>query len=155
LSLLGKRRLETISADDLNSYQRKRTFGDEKLGRKQVGTAPINRELRILIAVLKLANLWKPLAEHYKPLTEDGDEIGRALTREQMHPLEYIASTNPKWFIAFHAQVLAANTGLRGKNLQLGGLDLELHRVTVFRRTTKTPKGHVGWNWTRPLLTPC
>jgi integrase len=45
---------------------------------------------------------------------------------------------------SFHAQVLAANTGLRGgeiKKLQLGALDLELRRVTVFRRTTKTPKG--------------
>jgi integrase len=144
VSLLGNRRLETITTDDLYSYQRKRTFGDEGLGRKPVHAAPINRELRILIAVLKLANLWKPLAEHYKPLPEDGAEIGRALTQEQMHRLEAIASTNPKWFVAFHSQILPANTGLRSgeiKKLQLGALDLENRRITVFRRTTKTAAG--------------
>jgi len=87
---------------------------------------------------------WKPIAPHYKPLPEDEGEIGWALTREQMHRLVRTASTNPKWLVAYYAQSLAANTGLRGgeiKKLQLRSLDLEKRRITVFPRSTKTNAG--------------
>lgn len=136
LARLGSRRLGSITADDLASYQARRIL--------KVKASAINHELHILIGTLKSANLWKPIAEHYKRLPEDEGEIGRALTQEQMQRLIATASTNPRWLVAYYAQSLAANTGLRGgeiKKLQLRALDLEKRRITVFRRSTKTNAG--------------
>jgi integrase len=132
---LGARKVKQITLDHLKEYQRERS--------KQVGARAINLELRILISVLKEANLWTPIAAHYKPLKERESEIGRALSIDELRRLE-IAAQNPAWLVAYNAEILAANTGLRGgeiKRLQIGDVNLEARRLRIRRKGTKTDAG--------------
>lgn len=133
---LGERKLGSIALDDLKDYQQRR--------RREVRERPINLELQILIGVLKEANLWAPIGEHYKRLKEPESEVGQALSLNQLRRLETIAAGKDTWQIAYSAEVLAANTGLRGgeiKRLRLGMLDLESRRIRITRETTKTNAG--------------
>jgi integrase len=133
---LGTRKLKTITLDDLKDYQRTR--------REKVRERAINLELRILQSVLKEANLWRPIEEHYKPLREPESDIGQALTVAQLGMLETTAATKDAWQVAYCAEVLAANTGLRGievKRLQLGAVDLENRRIQIHRKGTKSNAG--------------
>jgi integrase len=133
---LGTRKLKTLTLDDLKDYQRER--------REQVRERAINLELRILQNVLKEANLWRTIGEHYKPLREPESDVGQALTVGQLELLEKTAATKEAWQVAYCAEVLAANTGLRGgeiKRLQLGELDLENRRIRIHRKATKTNAG--------------
>ena len=128
---LGERKLRSITIDDIKTYQAERHL--------EVGERAVNLELRILVHVLKEANLWAPIAQHYKPLKERESEIGQALSPAQLHALEMKAATNPAWDVAYHAEVLAANTGLRGcelKRLRLRDVDLELRRIRIRRAKT-------------------
>jgi integrase len=132
---LGSRKVNSITLDQLKEYQRERG--------KKVGERAINLELRILISVLKEANLWAPIGAHYKPLKERESDIGRALSVEELRRLE-IAAQNPAWLVAYNAEILAANTGLRGgeiKRLQLGDINLETRRLRIRRAGTKTDAG--------------
>jgi integrase len=133
---LGSKKVESIALDDLKRYQYDR--------RKEVRERPINLELRILINVLKEANLWKSFGEHYKPLPETVANIGRALTREELTRLEMAAVSNDNWFVAYNAEVLAANTGMRGveiKKIRLRAIDLENKRIRIERKATKSDAG--------------
>lgn len=133
---LGTRKLKTITLDDLKDYQ--------CIRRETVRERAINLELRILQNVLKEANLWKLIEEHYSPLKEPESDIGEALTVAQLGLLEKIASKKDAWQVAYCAEVLAANTGLRGgeiKRLQLGAVDLENRRIRIHRKATKTNAG--------------
>jgi integrase len=126
--ILGNCRLRNIATDDLKRYQMQR--------RKTVGPGAVNLELRILISVLKQEHLWRHIEESYKPLKERESDIGRALTVEQLRQLETIAASNPAWQVAYHCEVLAANTGMRGgeiRNLQLRDLDLDIQRLRIRR----------------------
>ncbi len=134
-SHLGALKVKQITLDHLKEYQRERG--------KRVGARAINLELRILISVLKEANLWTPIAAHYKPLKERESDIGRALSMDELRRLE-IAAQNPAWLVAYNAEILAANTGLRGgeiKRLQLGDVNLESRRLRIRRKGTKTDAG--------------
>ena len=95
--------------------------------------------------MLKQENLWKRgLAEHYRRLKEPSGEIGRALSRGDLQILEQAARSCDSWLVAYCAELLTANTGLRGgeiKKLRLGMVDLENRRVTVTRKSTKTDAG--------------
>ena len=133
---LGTRKLKSITLDDLKDYQRDR--------RKEVGERAINLELQILVSVLKEANLWAPISEHYKRLKEPESEIGQALSLDQLQYLEAAAAKKDAWQVAYWAEVLAANTGLRGgeiKKMHLAMLNLEKRRIRVTRRSTKTNAG--------------
>jgi integrase len=133
---LGARKLKSITLDDLKDYQRAR--------REQVRERPINLELKILVSVLKEANLWRPIGEHYKRLKEPESDIGQALTLAQLQQIEKMAATKDAWRVAYYAEVLAANTGLRGgeiKKLKLGAIDLEARRIRIARKDTKSNAG--------------
>ena len=133
---LGNRRLESITLADLKNYQAQR--------RKQVRERPVNLELRILVNVLKENHLWKSVGEHYKSLKEPESDVGQALTKDQLKHLEETARTNDGWLVAYNAEVLAANTGLRGgeiKKLRLVDVDLDKKEIRVRRRATKTSAG--------------
>jgi integrase len=133
---LGTRKLKSINLDDLKDYQRNR--------RKEVGQRTINLELQILVSVLKEAKLWAPISEHYKRLKEPDSEIGQALSLDQLQDLEAAAAEKDAWQVAYWAEVLAANTGLRGgeiKQMRLGMLNLEKRQIRVTRKSTKTNAG--------------
>jgi integrase len=134
---LGPLKLKAVSLDTLKDYQSER--------RKEVRERPINLELQILISTLKEANLWtRPLAEHYKRLREPESEVGIALTAPELQRLETIAASHEGWEVAYCAELLAANTGLRGgeiKQLRIGAVDLGNRRLRITRKSTKTNAG--------------
>ena len=133
---MGKETLQEVKLDDLKRYQRER--------REEVRERPVNIELQILVNVLKEANLWAPIGQHYKRLKEPESEVGQALTHDQLRMLEETAAKEDSWQVAYCAEVLAANTGLRGgevKRLPIGMLDLENRRIRVSRDSTKTNAG--------------
>ncbi len=55
-----------------------------------------------------------------------------------------IAATKDAWQVAYLAEMLAANTGMRGievKRLQLGAVDLANRRIQIYREGTKSNAG--------------
>jgi integrase len=126
---LGSRKLKSITLDDLKNYQATR----------KVKARPINIELAILVNVLKEANLWRGSLKNYKRLPERKSGVGKALSPEQRQLLETTAGTKDAWQVAYWAQMLAINTGMRGgevKKLRLRNVDLENRRVTVEQAKT-------------------
>jgi integrase len=150
ISILGDKKLDAITLDDLKSYQAKRS--------ETVAARPINIELGILVKVLKEENLWKrSLSEHYRRLKEPEGEIGRALTIEELTRLERTAAMRDAWMVACNAELLAAKTGLRGgeiKKLRLGMVDLENRRLRVCREITKTDAGARTVELNSPAMFP-
>lgn len=136
-SSIAQKKLKAVTLDDLKDYQALRS--------KTVAARPINLELGILVKVLKQENLWKRgLAEHFRRLKEPEGEIGRALTLDELRMLERAAGSRDEWLVAYCAELLAANIGLRGcevKRLRLGMIDLENRRLVITRKSTKTDAG--------------
>ena len=134
---IATKKLRAISLDDLKDYQAQRS--------KTVAARPINIELGILVKVLKQENLWKRgLSEHYRRLKESEGEIGHALTLAELQLLENTAAKCDSWLVVYCAELLAANTGLRGgeiRKLRMGMIDLDNRRLTVTRKSTKTDAG--------------
>jgi integrase len=131
---LGTRKLKNITIDDLKTYQVER--------HEEVGERAVNLELRILTNVLKEANLWHKIQPHYKPLKERESDVGQALSPEELHRLETMAAENPEWEVCYYAEVLAANSGMRGseiKRLELRDINLEARRLNI--RHAKTDAG--------------
>ncbi|HTT23634.1 MAG TPA: hypothetical protein VMG82_32195 [Candidatus Sulfotelmatobacter sp.] len=136
VNLLGQKKLKHLTLDDLKAYQQKRG--------QTVQARPINIELAILVKVLKEENLWRGSLEGFKRLREPKSVIGQALTVEQLGQLESVACTNDAWQVAYYAEALASNTGLRGgeiKKLRLSNLDLEKRRLQIVRKGTKSDAG--------------
>jgi integrase len=134
---VGTLKLKDVGLDSLKDYQSSRLT--------EVRERPINCELVILIRTMEEANLWKGrVAKHYQRLTEPDSEVGRALTLDELIRLESTAATNDAWEVAANAELICANTGLRGgelKRLRLGMIDLETRRIRVTRKSTKTRAG--------------
>jgi integrase len=138
---LGTRKLKSITLDVLKEYQRTR--------RLEVRERPINLELQILVSVLKEANLWLPIAEHYRRLKEPKSEVGRALTSEQLQHLQKIAASRDDWMVAYSAAIITSNCGMRGgevKALRMGAIDLEERRLSITRGKSEAARRMVELN---------
>jgi integrase len=140
LRRLGSKKLIAVTLDDLRDYQTQR--------RQEVMERPINLELGILVRVLKENHLWRgdlaDVASGYKRLSEPESEVGEALSEEALLHLETTASRNADWEVAYCAELLAANTGMRGgeiKKLRMGMVDLGARRIRITRKSTKTDAG--------------
>src|SRR5205814_6617688 len=87
-------------------------------------------------------SLWRrKFKENYKPLPEADGEIGQALSPAQLDQLQQTAATNDRWIVAYYAQVLAANSGMRGGEIRrttMGAVDLENARIYIRRKATKS-----------------
>jgi integrase len=137
IRLLGNIRLKQITHVEVDNYVTKRLA-------EEIASWTINKEVLTWSMILKKAELWRRLADDYKPLQTKASDIGRALTREELRHLAAIAATDPDWSAAFYGSVLAVNTGLRGgeiKKLRIGSLDLEHRRLKVRRADTKSDAG--------------
>jgi integrase len=137
LRRVGSLTLKHVTLDVLKDYQTSR--------RLEVGERAINLELQILVSTMKEANLWsRPLAEHYRRLREPDSDVGIALTVDELTRLEATAASTEAWQVAYCAELLAANTGMRGaeiKRLRLGKVDLTNRRLQIMREGTKTRAG--------------
>jgi integrase len=136
LAFFGGQRLCDITADGVRAYQLKRAG--------QVGPRTVNLETKVLRMVLKTGRLWSRIAEDFKPLPENKQGPGRALTEEQERQLFQTAASKPRWEVAYYAATVAAHTTTRGgeiKGLRLQNVDLLNKTITVRRSTTKTDAG--------------
>ena len=136
LKALGEKRLCDITSDDLHAYQLKRI--------EEVSAKTVDREMRIVRAVLHQRKLWGRLADDYQPVPEQSRGPGRALTDEEERRLFDKAGSRPGWQAAYYASLLAANTTARGcelRGLRLEDVDLIEGVVRIQRRSTKTDAG--------------
>lgn len=137
ISILGNIRLKQITNVELDNYVTKRLANE-------IASWSINKEVLTWSMILKKAKLWRRLADDYKPLKTKASDIGRALTREELRHLAFVAVTDKDWEAAFYGSVLAGNTGLRGgeiKKLRIGSIDLEQRQLKVRRADTKSDAG--------------
>jgi integrase len=138
---MGKKRLCQITHADFVAYRNDRLQGKSA---SPVKARPVNLELHILRSVLKRANLWNRIAPHYQALPEPRSDLGRALTHEELRRLEATAEADSRWQEVYWAEVLAANTGMRGgeiKKLRLRVIDVEKAELRILRATTKNDSG--------------
>jgi integrase len=133
LAAFGATRLCEIGGNEVRAYQSKRAA--------TVSNRTINLEVKVLRMVLKDAKLWSRIAEDCKSLPENKRGPGRALLPDEEKRLFEMASSNPDWFVAFNAALVAANTTARGcevKGLRLADVDLKARTMTVRSASAKT-----------------
>jgi integrase len=144
LRRIGTKKLKSITLDDLRDYQMIRS--------QEVRERPINLELGILVRVLKENHLWRgdlrgdPSDRNsgYKRLKEPDSEVGDAISEEALRRLESIARTRDTWEVAYCAELLAANCGVRGgeiKKLRMMNVNLAERSIRITRKVTKTRAG--------------
>lgn len=139
LRTIGDKRLEEITARDIETYQSQR----RKSG---ISAEGVNKELELLRYLLKKARLWRLLEEDYKQLPISRENPRRALTIQEFALLVKTSLGNPDWEAACMASILAANTTCRSwevKSLRLGDIDLDPAnpKLVVRRETTKSNAG--------------
>ena len=136
LKALGHQRLCDITNEDIRAYQLQRC--------SQVGNRTVNLETKVLRQILKQHRLWARLADDYKPLKENREGPGRALTPNQEKALFSVARGNPRWEAAYYAALIASNTTARAcelKGLRLQDVDLMESIMRIRRGSTKTDAG--------------
>jgi integrase len=136
LDFFGGTRLCDITSDAVRAYQAKRAG--------KVGTRTVNLETKVLRMVLRAGRLWSRIADDFKPLPENRQGPGRALSEEDEGRLFRVAASKPEWSVAYYASILAANTTVRGceiKGLQLRDVDLLEKTMMIRRASTKTDAG--------------
>jgi len=104
----GELKLAEIHIGHFEQYQQARTRGTE--GLRRAGPSLVNHELNTLSQILARANLWAPLAPHYRPLRLPRPKVGCALASEDEEKLFRIAASNPRWKVAYCCAILTANT---------------------------------------------
>lgn len=130
----NKRLCEIADIRVFDRYVNKRLAGG-------IGNWSINKELTLWSMILRKAKLWDRIEDDYKPLKTQASDIGQARSRKELKHLMTVASGNENWFVAFHASVLAANTGVRGgeiKKARIRRLNVKVRYFDVTRSSTKT-----------------
>jgi integrase len=101
--------LAAIHIGHFEQYQQQRAAGAGDFPRA-AGASRINHELNTLSQVLDRGGLWVRIASHYHPMRLPKPTVGCALTAEQEERLFRIASSNPRWKVAYCCSVITANT---------------------------------------------
>lgn len=104
----GQLALGEIHIGHFEQYQQMRSAGRE--GMHRAGPSLVNHELNTLSQILSRANLWAPLAPHYKPMRLPRPKVGVALSPTDEERLFRIAGSNPRWKVAYCCAILTANT---------------------------------------------
>jgi integrase len=134
LAALGEKRLCDIGAADIRSYQQTRS--------QSVSPHTVNREIRILRAILKQHKLWSRIADDYERLKESTRGPGRALSDAEEKRLFETAASRPEWEVAYLAALAASNTTARACELRVLRLqDVDLAEGVVCFRKSKTDGG--------------
>jgi len=124
--------------------------------RVEIPSVPARQTLNDIEAVgVKENHLWRRELPNYRRLKEPESDVGLALSESELLRLESVARTNDLWEVAYCAELLAANTGLRGgeiKKLRLGSINLEARSIQVTRESTKTNKGARRVELNQPAL---
>jgi hypothetical protein len=139
-----------------------RRFHEYQTARLQSGISPksINNELQVLASILRLAQLWHRVEQHYQPLRVRRSDVPDALSRSECQRLLTVATRADPLAVASNVAVLALSTGLRAgeiKGLKLADLHLDETRpyLTVRCCNTKTDAGARRVALGRIPLWPC
>lgn len=118
--LFAGRRLNSITPNDLRTYQEKRAAGEftnqerkpPNMG-SNIGpiSNTINKEVGSLLRVIRAANAWSAeMFESYVPLNPHDPELQRALTPKEQEHFLAIAASKPEWELVYWYSVLALCT---------------------------------------------
>lgn len=102
--------LDQIHSGHIESYQKERSLA--------AGAVCVNHECGVLCQMLKRAGLWQAIEPHYRPLKVIVNRRGRALEPEEEEKLLRLASTRPRWKIAYCCTVITMNTTCGAKELR-------------------------------------
>jgi integrase len=114
-----------------------------------IANATINKELYILIRILKRAKRWHLFAEEIKPLPTRPSEIARVLAYDEKLRLLRMSQAEPRWGRARLAMLLALNTTMRAgeiRNLQWQDVNWLEQTVQVRRGKTKHSQREIPLN---------
>ena len=135
-AFFGETPLNRITAERITKYQQHRN-SDGLSGRT------INLEVGLLRRIMKRYRQWARLADLVENLPERS-YVERALEEDERKRLLAVASTNPRWMVAYWAAVLALNTTMRKcelLGLRWRDINLPEATLTIRRSTTKTDAG--------------
>jgi len=124
----GQLRLSEIHIGHFEQYQQLRSEGSG--GLTGAGPSRINHDLNTLSQILARAGLWAPIAPYYQPMKLPRPKVGRALTESEEDLLFRMASSRPKWKVAYLCSLLTVNTTCGPKEIRMLRLmDLNLSPV--------------------------
>lgn len=98
----GDLTLDQIHPGHIERYQQERS--------EAAGPICINHELSVLCQMLKRAGLWAKIEHYYQPLRIPRSTRGRALEQGEEESLFRVASTRPRWKVAYCCMLITANT---------------------------------------------
>jgi integrase len=142
----SSRKLVDIKPRELSEYQRMRSRGEAPFMRpqrchaKEVGPSPVgprvvNKELDLLIRLLKRAGCWTHLFEHtYEKLLTKESELPRALTPEEQDRWLRTCMLQPRWSVVYWYSLLAFDTSMSTNELRalrLGDINLQQQVISV------------------------
>jgi integrase len=140
------RKLADIKPRELTEYQHLRSRGEapfirpqrcnaKELGPSPVGPRVVNKELDLLIRLLKRAGCWTHLFEHtYEKLLVKESELPRALTPEEQERWLRICTLQPRWAVVYWYSLLAFDTSMSTNELRairLGDINLQQQVISV------------------------
>ncbi len=146
-AFFGELKLTEIGADDLRAYQRARMA--------TTGASRINQECSIVQQMLKRIGRWADLAAHYEPLPKPKkwESPGRALSDVDRDHLFRMASSNPRWEMAYLFALISVNTSAgpkevwtlrrRDVNLSEEAGELPARAIRIQPEGAKNRKGRV------------
>lgn len=126
--VIGNVMLKDITPRTIRSFQATRAA--------EVSNRTVNLETKLLRGILSHEGQWKRLQEDYSRLQESGQSPGWALSPEESLRLFTTAESNQDWFTAYHAAIVANDSGMRGvelRNLRLQDIDIDARKITIRR----------------------
>jgi integrase len=112
--------LQDIHIGHIEEYQRSH--------KKNYHPASVNHHINTLSQIMRKAELWAPIAEHYHALPLPENDPPKVMSEEEENRFFEFASKNPEWWLAYWVASLTNNSTASGKELrmlQLGAINLE------------------------------
>ena len=94
--------LSQITIEHVNNYRADRA--------ERAGPGRINKELNCLQQIMTRAGVWAPIGLWYERLPQPPSSIGIALQPDEEAHLFRVASSRPRWIVAYCASLIARNT---------------------------------------------
>lgn len=133
-SFFADLRLTDIHIGHIHEYQIARQRGTVYRNRV-AGASIINHECNALSQVLRRAGQWAGIKDWYEPLAIPVSTKARALTPEEEARLWHVASSNPRWMLAYNCAFLTAMTTAGVGELRMLRLrDVDLTRGFIYVR---------------------
>lgn len=142
------KKLKTFTPLDLESYVLARKKKPSEQTGRVVGPRTLILELRCLRWILDRAGRWTPaMGKAYKHLhlKAPKERIGKVLTEEQVKKFVALSGRRERWFVAFHAGLIAYETTCRKveiRHLQLKHIFLDEPVPYIVIERSKTDAGH-------------